>query len=214
MKTLWFIIILIAALFCGWLVKDSILSHYFFRNMGLEISTSNIWVTPSHLKMDQFRIKNPSNYRLRTAFSAKKVDAEYTFHGIKENPAYIDQIVFDDAIITIECFNQNCSENNWKSLAGNQSTHSSDYIIDRVVFQNLTIEVLNNYDVQIPKKIKTIPHLVLTQVSSEQGFPVQTIVHKVFESAELNRYSQKFPGASRGESRRARRRGYYWKENN
>jgi len=200
-------------MFFGWLVKDSILSHYFFREMGLDISASNIWVTPSRLKMDQFRIKNPDDYRLRTAFSAKKVNAEYTFQGIREEPSYIDQIVFDDATITIECFDQDCTDNNWNQLASNQSTHSRDFIIDRVVFQNLTVEVLISQNGHTPKKLKTIPYLILTQVSSGQGFPIQTIIQKAFESAELQRYSQRFPGVVSKESARSRSRGYSWKEN-
>lgn len=210
MKSLWFIITIVILLFLGWLVKDSILSHFLFRDMGFDASASNIFVTPSHLKMDHFRIKNPIQYRLRTAFSSKRVNIDYTLDELKEKPSYIDQIVFDEAHITIECNDQNCSENNWKKLVATKTSHDRNFIIDRVVFQNLTVEVLNHQDGQTPKKIKTIPYLVLTQVSSEEGFPVRTIIEKAFASAELNRYSQGFPGHTRRETRRAIRRGYYW----
>lgn len=209
MKSLSFIVIFILLLFFGWLAKDGLLSHYLFRKMGFDITASNIWITPSRLVMDQFRIKNPEEYKLRNAFSAKKVSAEFTFDGIKENPSYIDLIVLDDVIITIECFDKNCAENNWKHLSKNKSTHERNFIIDRLVFQNLTIEVLNDQGGQTPKKIKAIPYLALTQVSADEGFPIQTIIQQVFESAELQRYSGGFPAAARRETRQARRRGYY-----
>ena len=211
MKALWITVSIVIIFLFVWLAKDSILSHYLFKDMGMKISASNIWVTPSSLKMTRFRIKNPSGFILKTAFSSKRVSAEYTYSDLKDNPGYIEQVTFNDAFLSIDCLNQGCSDNNWKNLSQNRSGHKKNYIINRVIFENLTVEVLSPNNGSSAKKIQTIPYLELTQVSSEEGFPIQTIIQKVFQSANLQRYSQEFSQPKptpQGQGRRAGRRTY------
>lgn len=216
MRVLWSLIFIVVLSLFVWLVKDSVLSHFIFRKIDLDISASNIWVSPSNMRMDNFRIKNSKNHKLRSAFSSKKVHLDYNYSDITGNPSYIDQITFDDAFITIECKDQGCSDNNWKELAKRKSTHDKNYIIDRVVFHNLTVEVQMPRNGKDPKKLKQIPYLELTQVSSEKGFPIQTIIQKTFEEGELNRYSQEFPQMTNAQERRVMRRNmrrnYSWYE--
>lgn len=185
--------------------------------MGMKISASNLWVTPSSLTMERFKIKNPPGFNLRTAFTSKEVLIDYNYSDLKDDPSYIEQILFDHAFISIDCIDQDCSENNWKELAQMRSSHKKNYTINRIIFQDLTIEVLSSGEDGSPKKVKTIPYLELSQVSSKQGFPTNAIFEKVFESADLQRYSQDFPVTTSGKEKRTLKRSYrrntWYKEN-
>jgi len=192
MKVLWSILFIFVVTMFVWLVKDSVLSHFIFRKIDLDISATNMWISPSNIKMDNLRVKNPNNFNLRSAFSSKKVTVDYNYTDLTSNPGYIDQITFDDAFLTIECEDQVCTDNNWKELIRRKSSHKKNYVIDRVVFRNLTVEVQMPRNGIEPKKLKQIPYLELTQVVSDKGFPIQTIIKKTFEQADLQRYSKGF----------------------
>lgn len=207
------IIILIIVVGFIWIIKDPIFSHFISKKMGSGFSMSRMGVYPSHMTIDHLRIKNPPGFRLSTAFSSKDVRIEYSYDQITSSPAYIDYMEFDDAFLSIECTNSDCSENNWKQIAHAKSTHAKGYTIDKVVFRDLTVEVLKDGSV---KKEKTIPLLEFNQISSEDGFPIQALIKQIFESADLKQYNQGFPdipGQGRRAGRRTIRRHDYYKDN-
>ena len=196
-----------------WIIKDPIMSHYVSNKMGSDFSVSRIGVTPSHMTIDNLRIKNPPGFKLSTAFSAKNVRLEYSLDEIRSDPAYINYMELNDAFLTVECISSDCQQNNWTVIASNKSQLGKGYTIDKVVLRNVTVEVLKDGEV---KKEKTVPLLEFDHVSSEEGFPIQALVKEVFQSSDLTQYDQGFsppPGADRRAIRRTVRRQNYYIEN-
>ncbi|MFA5250097.1 MAG: hypothetical protein WC371_01645, partial [Parachlamydiales bacterium] len=122
----------------------------------------------------------------RVAFQAKKIVASYQKERL---PGRIDRVLVSDAYLHISCDNPLCTENNWTKMMQKISKKEAgapkqEVVIGDLSFDHLTIASENLGILPGSKEIK-LSNLHFKNVSSQNGFPIQQLIIKVFRSAGI-----------------------------
>lgn len=189
MKKYWSLIvyILIGAAAFIWLVKVPMLSYYLSQKIRVPVSIEWISIWPKETTITHFKIENPGEFSSRLAFDANKTKISYLFKNLFSNPLIIDELRLDTIYLGVEFLNPGERENNWTVIASQMPKQTSErsFIINKVVFTNFTVELLN-VDAMGKTITRQVDRLELDEISSQQGFPTEQLIQKVFGGLHLD----------------------------
>ena len=185
-----FILIVLAVISFLWLIKAPILSSYISKKMGVMVSARSITVLPSHMKIRMFRVHNPKGFKSRTALSADEISLSYLWGELVGDPNVIDEIVINDVNLNVEVTDGIGKVTNWSAILDKmpaRSGKSNHFIIKKLIVNNLKIEI-SGLGVRGATQTKTIARMEFDNVDSEQGFPTQELITKIFGDAGLMQF--------------------------
>ncbi|KPK32536.1 MAG: hypothetical protein AMS24_03975 [Chlamydiae bacterium SM23_39] len=187
MKKVIFILIIIG-IFSLWYMKTPIISLYLSKKLNLPISIQNISFSKSHIKIENFRIRNPKGHNQKVAFSSKKIEVFYGWDKLKKTPAIIDRIEMLDNFLNIECKNPLCSSNNWteimKDSRKKEKKEKKEVLVKLIRMNNLFVDIQKMGVVGGEKKI-TLENIEFKDVSSKEGFPIKELIAIIFKKAKV-----------------------------
>lgn len=188
------LLIVVGCVIFIWLIKAPIISWYLTDKLKVPTSVSSVSMWPSETVMHRFRIKNPSGFKMKSAFEADTITISYRLQQLRGNPSEIDRIIVDDIFLGIECSNPMCSKNNWTAIGGGMAKKQEhqkkrQVLIHKLILTNMRVEV-RGLGIGKPPMIKQIDRLEFNEISSETGFPTDKLIRAIFQGAGLQDYVQ------------------------
>jgi hypothetical protein len=184
------LLVVFVGLFSIWLFRAPILSFYLSNKLKVPVSVGSISVSKTSMKIKNFKIKNPTGFKGKIAFSAREINVFYDWPKLSKDPVVIDKININDNQLNIFCTNPVCSSNNWteiiKRSQKKEEKKEKEVIINVLTLDNLNVTINDMGLIPGAKKEKKIAHLEFTKVSSKKGFPTNELIAAVFESSNLS----------------------------
>jgi hypothetical protein len=184
------LLVIFVGLFSVWLFRAPILSFYLSNKLKVPVSVGSISVSRTSMKIKNFKIKNPTGFKEKIAFSAKEINVFYKWADLSKDPVVIDKININDNQLNIFCTNPVCTSNNWTEIVKRsqkkEEKKEKEVIVNVLTLDNLNITINDMGLIPGAKKEKNIPHLEFTKVSSKKGFPTNELIAAIFESSGLS----------------------------
>lgn len=186
------VVIIVVAIVALWFIKTPIIAGILSSKLKTSVSIGDIFVTPSHITIKNFKIKNPtgfSGYALRT----KTIRVDYSMKKLFSSPSIIDKVLIDDINLDVECTNPVCSKNNWTGIMNNVSEKESksksdtEVIIRSFVMKDMKVQI-GGMGLLGKTQTKTLDHIEFNNINSKDGFPTQQLISAIFRSAGLKDY--------------------------
>lgn len=187
-----FVLVLLTAFVFVWLVRAPILSIYFSKQSGLNLSIEWIGIWPSEFKMHNFSINNPSGYEGK-AFQAKQIICDYKVSELFNDPAVIEQIEIQNSVLRIDLTNPMSASNNWTAMGEKmpKQKKTGHIIIRKLVLTNFNVDIRGHHMFVKPKQTH-FDRLEFNEIDSQEGFPTELLVRLIFQSSGMNELLQDF----------------------
>lgn len=168
--------------------------RYLSKKLKTEVTLSSIDFSKSHLKIQDFAIKNLGG-KEKKAFSSQSIDVKYYWNDLTRNPSQIESVELNKSYLLIECKNNLCTKNNWTKIIKNISKREvlarekREVIIKKIVMRDLTVDVrgMGITPLAVTKKVN-IPYIEFKDVNSKDGFPTQELIAAIFKKVGLMDY--------------------------
>lgn len=160
---------------------------------GFPVKVAKMRVAKSGIKLLDVVVYNPSEFILQPALSIHSVEIKMTpaelfaaVCGIRS--AHIRKINIVDPLVNIEILNANSRDNNWAKILAHLTTQvdtsrtSRRFSIDKINVQDINIQVRNHALVKGTKHPKSIGHIELATIDSNQD---TTIPESIFWTTKI-----------------------------
>ncbi len=179
-------LVAIVIVFIGWGRVPDMLANNLSKKMKVYVGVGNIKLGWGEIKVNKFEIGNPPKSVLQQAFTCKEIIIDAPFSRYLNKNIVIDEINVNDVYLDLEFDSASGTSGNWSRIMSNFQSSSSPktasertVLIHRLVFNTINTDVLYQKDGGKVKHLPTIDRIVLTDVSSEGGFPIQQITSSV-----------------------------------
>jgi len=158
------------------------LSNYLSKAIGTSVSIDSIKPRLNKITVDQFEIANEEGYTLPKAFSAKTITLNAPISTYFQDRIVVDEIQVDSIYLGIEFDTAKSAAGNWTKLLSHyqkeaklDASGGKSVLIKKMVFTNIHADLIfHSADGKI-QKLPTIPKIVITDISTEGGFPVNQL---------------------------------------
>lgn len=187
------LIALIAAVAIGfylWQKSPSMLSDTLTKKLGVPVTIESIDLAPNTITITNLVISNLPKAILPKAFSAKKIQIHFSFLDILDKDLTIPDVNIENIYLGFEFDDPKSPKGNWTRLMSNTMTNlqATEQALEKehrsVLIQKLKMQHIHSqvvYKTQ-PEKIYTlpmIPEMILTDISSEDGIPLDQITKSI-----------------------------------
>lgn len=181
----WFLLLalVIAALVVGgalcWVNRASLAAHHLQKKLKVPVKIASLDFGSQQATIANLWIGNPSRSKTPTAFSARDIEIDASWKGVRGNPLIIDQIVLEKIFVGIEIYGG--KETNWGHILSRREKKTKpprDYLIRKLTIRNLTVQVTQADG--SAKTYPTIQEMEFNNISSETGFPIEEIEKAIF----------------------------------
>ncbi len=165
------------SLFLLWSRMPDIIASNLSKRLEVDVEIGDMKLSPHALKVEQFVIHNPIGFKLPKAFSAQKIEIQAPLAHYFYNHIQIDQIIVSNIYIGLEFDSPQSTRGNWSTLLTNAQNAQEEskkwasdktILIKRLLLTNIRAELLYQTDGKI-RRLKSIPQIELTDISSEGG---------------------------------------------
>lgn len=187
-KSMVFIIVivgLISVLYIAWSRLPDMLANDLSNSLGVPVSIKSMHFGPRKIEVNNLSIGNPKGYSLPKAFSAEEIELRAPVTTYFTNNIVVDEIEVDDIYLGIEFDSTTSTNGNWRVIFKHFNENPDwakktrkKVLIKRLVFKNIRTELLFKTDGGI-KKLPIIKQIVLTNISTEGGVPVDQLMNSV-----------------------------------
>ncbi len=160
------------------------------RDISQKIKTAvkieSIFLSLDAIRVRDLKIDNPPESEFPKALTVKKITLDALLTNYLSKKIVIDEITLDEIYLSLEFNSAQGTSGNWSSLMNNiQSSRSHT---PNPQYSSLAIKKLNLKDIQVvvfykdTKTTRTIPlikMITLTDINSENGFPIDQIMQSV-----------------------------------
>jgi len=183
------ILIILAAVIFLWLIKAPVLSMVLTQKLRVPIFVEWVSVGFDHTDMRNFKIKNPEGFKAPDAFTVKETTVDSPWRQMFGNPCVIDQILLNDIFVDVEFVNALGSKNNWTEISDKMPKPRSDreVLIQKMILTNINIEI-RGLGLMAKPTLRHVDRLEFEGIDSQQGFPTEELIHKVFGESGLEEF--------------------------
>lgn len=183
------ILIFLGAIAFIWLIKAPLLASYLSDKMRVPVSIGRVSIFPSQTSIADFTIKNPEGFKTRRAFEVDKVEIEYQWRQLFQDPLVIDQITLDQIFLRVEFSNALGTKNNWTAIAQGMPRQRSNkrVVLNKLLLLNINVEIVG---LGLTGKTITrqIDRIEIDDIDSRDGFPTEVLIQKVFGGAGIQQF--------------------------
>jgi len=161
--------------------------------MKTDVTFAKISIGFNKTVIEDFKLKNIKKNESKYAFTAKKIEIDYSFQKLFSDPTVIESIAVNDIHLAINCHNPLCSSNNWIDIVSKikekESTKKTkDFLIENLYLNKMNVEITGLGIDFADKKTKYISNLEFRNIGSKAGFPTSELIAAIFGSAGLMDY--------------------------
>jgi hypothetical protein len=164
----------------------TLLSDKISQALQVFVSVKDVSLRPSTIAISDLTIGNVSPGILPKAFSAKTIDFSAPLTNYINNPINIDTITIDDIYLGLEFDSPTSTTGNWATLfqpltsKKNSSPNAKTSVfIKTLVLTNIQVELVYRNNPGNIKKLPPIDKIILTDINTEEGMPMEQIMHSV-----------------------------------
>jgi hypothetical protein len=164
-------------LFVLWSRLPDMIASNLSKRLQVGVEIGDMSLSPSSIGVEKFVIHNLPRYKLPKAFSAETIDIEAPLTRYVKNDIVIDQILVSDVYIGLEFESIKSAKGNWSTILANAQSAKEEssktasektVLIKRLLLTNIQVDLYYQSEGKI-KKLKTIPQIELTNISSQGG---------------------------------------------
>ncbi|MCX6990768.1 MAG: AsmA family protein [Chlamydiae bacterium] len=193
------------ATFIAWSRAPDMLASHLSKEIGVPVEIEDIEVGFSHFTIENFEIGNVPNGILAKAFSVETLDIEAPLTNYLNPQVVIESIQLDNVYLGLEFDSATSTQGNWTRIMSNldkaasedvppsrrkrkseQSTTQSSpstpgrsVFIKELIINNISVDLLYVQGGGKVKKLPVIKQIVLKNISSEEGFPIDQLMNTV-----------------------------------
>ncbi len=139
----------------------------------------------SDITIDRLEISNIPKSVLPKAFSAETISFDAPLTRYTKDHIIIDEITLDRVYLGLEFASPTNLQSNWSVLMNSASSNESPsdgkktVFIKTLVLTNIQVDVVYKNKGKNITRLPSIDKIVLTNISSEEGLPMNQIMHTV-----------------------------------
>lgn len=179
------IVAVIVLFFLGWSRVPDMLANNLSKKIGTSVSIDSMSFRPSRIGVYKLTIGNPKGYSLPKAFSSEELIVKAPMTNYFNNEVVVDEVVVNDIYVGLEFDSPSSANGNWTKIfthyeqaADLDETGGKKVTIKRLVCNNIRSEVMFKTDGSI-RKLPIIQQIVLTNISTEGGFPTDQLMSSI-----------------------------------
>ncbi len=154
--------------------------------LGVSVTVGSVQIGVSAVEVDKLTIGNPKGAILPKALSTSNITITTPITHYFKKHIEIKEITVSDIYLGLEFDSPAGTSGNWTRIMSNYEnapqTASEDtrtVHINRLVLNNISVEVVYRSNGSKIKRLQTIPQIVLTDISSTGGVPIHQIMESV-----------------------------------
>lgn len=198
MKTFFFslagviVIIILAGFIMGFIywsrVPDMVAEHL-TKKLQVAVQVGDMSLGMNKITVDKLQVSNPPQYRLlQNAFACDEIVVNAPLTGYLNKDIVIDEIDMNNVYIGFEFDSIKGASGNWTQIMKNvqkqskkvpKSASERRVLIKRLVLNNIQADVAYDRNGGKVRHLPVIPQIVLTNISSKGGFPMDQITNSV-----------------------------------
>lgn len=195
------------AAFIAWSRAPDILANNLSKKLGVAVEIEDISLGMSNITIDNFEIGNVPNGILPKAFSVETIDIQAPLTRYLKDQIVIDTIQLDNVYLGLEFDSATSTKGNWTRIMSNlQDSTTSDenapsskkrkrkseqqpantapktgksLLIRELVINNISVDLVYVQGDGRIKKLPMIKQIVLRNINSEEGFPMDQLMNSV-----------------------------------
>lgn len=185
------VVILIAIIviaFIGWSRAPDIVANNLSKKMKVSVSIDEINLGLSHIGIEKLEIGNPQGSILSKALTTNSIMIHAPLLNYLNQAIVIDEIDVNDIYLGLEFENITSTNGNWTTIMGNfkaataaepASSSAKTVLIKKLVLNNITTDIVYKNQGGQVKRLPNIDHIVLTNISSQGGIPMDQLMSTV-----------------------------------
>jgi len=184
------IVALIVIVFIGWSRAPDIIANNLSKKMKVSVSIDEINFGFKSIEIEKIEIGNPPGSILSKAASAETVVINAPILNYFEQKIIIDEMDVNDIYLGLEFESASGVKGNWTTIMENLKASTSTpkgkeekatrtVLIKKLIFNNIITDVVYRKEGGKVKRLPTINQIVLTDVSSEGGIPMDQLMNTV-----------------------------------
>jgi hypothetical protein len=181
------LMVLLIGLYLLWNTVPNRLSKTLSRDLQTTVFIGDATFSLNKIGLNKISINSPKNSRLPQAFSCENLSVNTWVTEYLKKDIVIDEITLDQVYLGLEFDSPSSTNGNWTKLmnnlnqsgASNSSKSNKTVLIKKLVITNIQCQVVyaNKKDKAI--NLKPIDRIEFTNISSNQGFPVEQLSSSV-----------------------------------
>jgi len=181
-------ILLAIVLFIGWLKAPHMISKELSKALQVSVEIGSITPSFRQITIKHIEIANLPGNHLSKALSIETCCSRTPFLNYLKQHILIDQITLDDVYLGLEFDSPKSAKGNWTTLMDNlqsnvQTPSKSKDIktvqIKELVLTNIQVDVFYKSSRGRTKRLPVIPKIVLKNINTAEGFPIEQITKSV-----------------------------------
>lgn len=197
MKTFFFsltgvcVIIILAGFIIGfiyWSRVPDMVADRLTKKLQVTVLVGDMRLGLNKISIDKLQVSNPPQYRLLSnAFTCDEIVVNAPLTGYLKKDLVIDEIDMNNVYIGFDFDSIKGASGNWTQIMKNlqkenkkvpKSASDRTVLIRRLVLNNIQAEVAYEDGGKV-RRLPVIPQIVLTNISSKGGFPMDQITNSV-----------------------------------
>jgi len=181
------LMVLLIGLYLLWNTVPNRLSKILSQGLQTTVFIGDATFSLNKIGLNKISINSPKNSRLPQAFSCENLSVNTWVTEYLKKDIVIDEITLDQVYLGLEFDSPSSTNGNWTKLmnnlnqsgASNSSKSNKTVLIKKLVITNIQCQVVyaNKKDKAI--NLKPIDRIEFTNISSNQGFPVEQLSSSV-----------------------------------
>ncbi len=184
--------------FIAWARVPDMAANHLSKKLKVPVKIDDVSLGWQNLRINDVEIGNPPKSILPRAFACREIAVMAPFLHFLNKDVVIDEIDVNDVYLGLEFDSATSTNGNWTRIMSNMNSSSDSgntqkknktpqptpttertVLIRRLVLNNINVDVLYRKDGSKVKKLPTINQIVLTNVSSEGGLPMDQVMNSV-----------------------------------
>lgn len=197
------IIAIVLIFIIGWNTLPSWVSGALSKRAKVPVSIEALRFLSPGIEVERIRVGNPPDSILPHALQVGSLQVHAPLRRFFDDQIVIDLVALNDVYLGLEFESQGSARGNWSTIMRNlkQSTgtekeaaakkgKSTSVLIKKLVITNLNIDLVYRKGDQRVRKLKPIPRLEFTNISSEGGIPTAQIMDLILSEMLRNVFSK------------------------
>lgn len=156
------------------------------KSLKVPVQIEDIKISLSNITLDHLEIANPPKSVQPKAFFAETISFEAPLTRYLKDAIVIDEVNLDHVYLDLEFDSPSNLQSNWSTLMAPLSSGKTpskgskkSVLIKTLTLTNIQVDLVYKNQGNNVKKLPPIDKLVLTNISSEEGLPMDQIMHSV-----------------------------------
>ncbi|MES2198826.1 MAG: hypothetical protein V4489_01475 [Chlamydiota bacterium] len=162
-----------------------LISDKLSKTLKVAVQIEDIHLSFRNITLDHFEIANIPKATLPKAFSAEKISFDAPLTNYIKDAIVIDEISLDQVYLGLEFESPTNLKSNWATLMSPLSADKSSSGSKKTVFiktltlTNIQVDLVYKNKKNEVKKLPVIDKIVLTNINTEEGLPMNQIMNSV-----------------------------------